>query len=118
MKSVIASEVARRSRSKLGARFLTSFGTSPAISFFLRRLPRLRAETLACMKRFGEGRHFGVQARTLRVLAMTMVWNLGIFSLTGKTAIVTGASRSVGEAIVKGFAQAGADLYLASDASI
>jgi hypothetical protein len=27
-------------------------------------LPRLRALTAACTKRFGEGRHFGVQART------------------------------------------------------
>jgi hypothetical protein len=27
------------------------------------RLPRLRAVTLACTKRSGEGRHFGVQAR-------------------------------------------------------
>jgi len=26
-------------------------------------LPRLRAVTLACTKCFGEGRHFGVQAR-------------------------------------------------------
>jgi hypothetical protein len=26
-------------------------------------LPRLRAETPACTKGFGEGKHFGVQAR-------------------------------------------------------
>jgi len=55
-------------------------------------LPRLRAETPACMKRFGKDRHFGVQARTLRVLAITMVWDLGIFYLTGKTTIVTSAT--------------------------
>ena len=35
-------------------------------------------------------------------------------SLTGKTAIVTGASRGIGEAIAKGFAKAGADLILVS----
>jgi len=35
------------------------------------RLPRLRAETPARMKRFGEVRHFGVQERTFQVLAMT-----------------------------------------------
>jgi hypothetical protein len=28
------------------------------------RLPRLGAVTPACTKRFGEGRHFGVQARS------------------------------------------------------
>jgi len=33
------------------------------------RLPRLRAETPACTKRFGEGRHFGVQARSRWSLA-------------------------------------------------
>lgn len=35
-------------------------------------------------------------------------------ALSGKTAIVTGASRGIGEAIAKGFAQAGADLILVS----
>jgi NAD(P)-dependent dehydrogenase (short-subunit alcohol dehydrogenase family) len=37
-----------------------------------------------------------------------------IFHLTGKTAIVTGASRGIGQAIAKGFAKAGADLILVS----
>jgi len=40
-----------------------------------------------------------------------------MFELTGKTAIVTGVSRGIGEAIAKGFVQAGAALYLASDTS-
>jgi NAD(P)-dependent dehydrogenase (short-subunit alcohol dehydrogenase family) len=39
---------------------------------------------------------------------------MDMFSLTGKTAIVTGASRGIGEAIAKGFAKAGADLILVS----
>jgi len=33
----------------------------------LRRKPRLRAETSVCMKRFGESRHSGVQARPWRL---------------------------------------------------
>jgi len=33
----------------------------------LRRRPRLRAETVACMGAFGEDMHFGVQARALPV---------------------------------------------------
>jgi len=37
-----------------------------------------------------------------------------MFELTGKTAIVTGASRGIGEAVAKGFATAGADLILVS----
>ncbi len=40
--------------------------------------------------------------------------DLSMFDLTGKTAIVTGASRGIGEAIAKGFARAGADLALVS----
>ncbi len=37
-----------------------------------------------------------------------------MFQLEGKIAIVTGASRGIGEAIAKGFARAGADLVLVS----
>ena len=37
-----------------------------------------------------------------------------MFQLDGKTAIVTGASRGIGKAIAKGFAQAGANLVLVS----
>jgi len=29
--------------------------------------PRLRAETPACMEGFGKGKHFGVQARTMKI---------------------------------------------------
>jgi len=53
------------------------------------RLPRLRAETFAYLKhsrlpknlfgeQVGESRHFGVQARTFQVLAMTE-WEKGFF---------------------------------------
>ncbi len=37
-----------------------------------------------------------------------------MFDLTGKTAVVTGASRGIGEVIAKGFARPGADLVLVS----
>ncbi len=37
-----------------------------------------------------------------------------LFDLTGKVALVTGASRGIGEAIAIGYAQAGADVVLAS----
>jgi NAD(P)-dependent dehydrogenase (short-subunit alcohol dehydrogenase family) len=39
---------------------------------------------------------------------------MAMFPLNRKTAIVTGASRGIGEAIAKGFANAGADLILVS----
>jgi len=45
---------------------------------------------------------------------MTTVGAFKMFSLEGKTAIVTGASRGIGKAIAKGFAQVGADLILVS----
>ncbi|MDI7260118.1 MAG: glucose 1-dehydrogenase [Thermodesulfobacteriota bacterium] len=39
---------------------------------------------------------------------------ISMFQLTGKRAMVTGASRGIGEAVAKGFAKAGADLILVS----
>jgi len=42
------------------------------------------------------------------------VEGIKMFSLEGKIAIVTGASRGIGEAIAKGFAKTGADLILVS----
>jgi hypothetical protein len=38
----------------------------------------------------------------------------GLFDLTGKVAVVTGGSRGIGAAIVNGFADAGADVVIAS----
>lgn len=37
---------------------------------------------------------------------------LGLFSLKGKTAIVTGAAAGIGYAVVQGFAEAGANIAL------
>jgi len=39
------------------------FQGTTRVSIRLRRRPRLRALTSACTKRFGEGRHFYIQAR-------------------------------------------------------
>jgi NAD(P)-dependent dehydrogenase (short-subunit alcohol dehydrogenase family) len=38
----------------------------------------------------------------------------GLFSIEGKTALVTGGSRGIGEMIVRGFVDAGAKVYLSS----
>ena len=37
-----------------------------------------------------------------------------LFSLEGRVALVTGGSKGIGNAIARGFAQAGADLFLCS----
>ncbi|MVX48480.1 SDR family NAD(P)-dependent oxidoreductase, partial [Rhodobacter sphaeroides] len=41
----------------------------------------------------------------------------GLFSLTGRRAMVTGASRGLGQAIALGLAEAGADLVLTARAA-
>jgi NAD(P)-dependent dehydrogenase (short-subunit alcohol dehydrogenase family) len=43
-----------------------------------------------------------------------MVFDIGSFSLAGRVALVTGATRGLGRAMVDGFAQAGADVIVAS----
>jgi len=40
--------------------------------------------------------------------------SLNLFDLTGKVAVVTGGSRGIGRSIVQGFAEAGADVVIAS----
>ena len=44
--------------------------------------------------------------------------SLAIFDLTGKVAIVTGASRGIGKAIALGFAQSGADVVVAARSAV
>jgi NAD(P)-dependent dehydrogenase (short-subunit alcohol dehydrogenase family) len=39
----------------------------------------------------------------------------GLFSVTGKTALVTGGARGVGLMLARGFVEAGADVYIASE---
>src|ERR1700756_2367185 len=58
------------------------------------------------MRRRVRPRRVPVATRTRRVLPS--------FSLTGRTALVTGASRGLGRAIALGLAAAGADLVLAA----
>ena len=41
-----------------------------------------------------------------------------LFDLTGRSAIVTGGSKSIGEAIASAFAGAGADVMIASRSSM